>query len=42
MVTYDVTEIFTGNIVLSDKTYEECVEWIETHGDLLNYTITIH
>lgn len=42
MITYDVIEILSGNIVLSDKPYEECVQWLEEFGDILNYTIIIH
>jgi hypothetical protein len=42
MITYDVIEIFSGNVVYSDKTYEECINWLETYGDILNYTIIIH
>lgn len=39
MVTYDVIEIQTGNIVLSDVTYEECIDWIDNFGNILDYTI---
>jgi hypothetical protein len=42
MVTYDVIEISTGNIVLSDKTQEECLMWIESYGDIIHYTIVEH
>jgi hypothetical protein len=42
MVTYDVIEILTGNVVLSDKTQEECINWIETYGDIIHYTIVEH
>lgn len=42
MITYDVIEIQTGNIVLSDSTYEECIDWIDNFGNILDYTITQH
>ena len=42
MITYDVIEILSGNVVLSDVTYEDCVTWIENFGDIINYTIVIH
>lgn len=41
METYDVIEISTGNIILEGSTYEECIQWIEEFGDIINYTITI-
>lgn len=42
MITYDVIEILSGNVVLSDSTYEDCITWIENFGDIINYTIIIH
>lgn len=42
MITYDVIEILSGNVVLSDVTYEDCIDWIENFGDIINYTIIIH
>jgi hypothetical protein len=42
MVTYDVIEFSTGNVVFSDSTYEDCLNWIETYGDIINYTIVEH
>ncbi len=42
MVTYDVIEISTGNVVLSDKIQEECIDWIGTYGDIIHYTIVEH
>ena len=42
MVTYDVIEIETGNIVLSDTTQEECLLWIEEYGNIVDYTIQEH
>jgi hypothetical protein len=39
METYNVIEISTGDIMLENSTYEECVQWIETYGDIINYTI---
>jgi hypothetical protein len=42
MITYDVIEIETENIVLSDKTQEECLQWIEDYGNIIEYTIQEH
>jgi hypothetical protein len=42
MVTYDVIEIQTGNIVLSDVTQEECLIWISNNGNIVDYTIQEH
>ncbi len=42
MITYDVIEILSGNVVLSDVAYEDCITWIENFGDIINYTIIIH
>jgi hypothetical protein len=42
MVTYDVIEIQTGNVVLSDKTQEECLIWISEYGNIVDYTIQEH
>ena len=42
MVTYDVIEISTGNVVFSDSTYEDCLNWIESYGDIIHYTIVEH
>jgi hypothetical protein len=39
MITYNVIEITSGNIVFQDATYEECIQWIEEFGDIINYTI---
>jgi hypothetical protein len=39
METYSVIEIGSGNLVLVDKTHEECLNWIINHGDIINYTI---
>jgi phosphosulfolactate synthase (CoM biosynthesis protein A) len=39
METYNVIEISTGNIMLENSTQEECLQWIETYGDIINYTI---
>lgn len=42
MITYDVIEILTENVVLSDKTQEECIEWIGKYGNIVEYTILQH
>lgn len=42
MITYDVIQIHTGNIVLSDTTQEECVQWIGEYGNIVEYTIQEH
>jgi hypothetical protein len=39
MNTYNVIEISTGNIIIQDSTYEDCLQWIEEFGDIINYTI---
>ena len=39
MNTYNVIEIFTGNIIIHDSTYEDCLKWIEDYGNILDYTI---
>lgn len=42
MITYDVIEILTENIVLSNKTQEECIDWIVKYGNIVEYTIQEH
>ena len=42
METYDVIEISTGNIMLGDSTYDECIQWIEVYGNIIEYTIIQH
>ncbi len=42
MITYDVIEIETGIIAFSDKTQEECINWIEDYGNIIDYTIQEH
>jgi hypothetical protein len=42
MITYDVIEIYNSNVVLSDATYEQCLDWIDTYGNILEYTIIEH
>jgi len=39
MVTYDVIEISTNTVVYSNDNYDECINWINTYGDIINYTI---
>ena len=42
MITYNVIEIQTENITLSDKTYEECINWIGNYGNIVEHTIQEH
>jgi hypothetical protein len=42
MNTYNLIEISTGNILIEGSTYNECLDWIEKFGDIINYTITIN
>jgi len=42
MVTYDVIEILTSIPVYENATYDECIIWIESYGDIINYTIIQH
>ncbi len=42
MVTYDVIEILTNAPVYQNATYEECVIWIESYGNIIDYTISLH
>ena len=42
MINYNVIEIQTGIIILLDKTYEECIDWIEKYGNIVDYTIQEH
>lgn len=39
MKKYNVIQIDTQNIVYSDDDYNSCIDWIESYGDLLNFTI---
>lgn len=39
---YNVIEITTNNVVLENSTYEECLNWIENYGDILNYSIILY
>jgi hypothetical protein len=38
---YNVIEIVTKNIVLENSTYQDCLDWIEVYGDIINYTIVL-
>lgn len=38
---YNVIEFSTGNIIIENKTYDECVEWLDTYGNILDYTIVL-
>jgi hypothetical protein len=42
MNTYDIIEISSGNVVLSDSTYEECIEWLDNYGNIIEYTVIEH
>ena len=39
METYKVIEISNGDVMLSNSTYDECVEWIDDYGNIIDYTI---
>jgi phosphosulfolactate synthase (CoM biosynthesis protein A) len=39
METYNVIEISNGDVMLSNSTYDECVEWIDNYGNIIDYTI---
>ena len=39
MMTFSVVEISTGIKILSNITYQQCVDWIDTYGNILDYTI---
>jgi phosphosulfolactate synthase (CoM biosynthesis protein A) len=39
METYKVIEISNGDVMLSNSTYDECVEWIDNYGNIIDYTI---
>ncbi len=39
---YNVIEIPTKNIVLENSTYQDCLDWIEVYGDIINYTIVLY
>jgi hypothetical protein len=39
METYNVIEISTGDIMLENSTQEDCLKWIETYGNIIDYTI---
>jgi hypothetical protein len=38
---YNVIKITDNNVVLENSTYQECLNWIENYGDILNYTIIL-
>jgi hypothetical protein len=42
METYNVIKISTGDIMLENSTYEECLQWIEMYGDIINYTVVTY
>lgn len=38
MNTYSIIEIETGNVIQSNLSYEECVNWLDNYGNILDYT----
>jgi hypothetical protein len=36
---YSIIEIKSGNIIQTYQTYEECVKWLDSEGNILDYTI---
>lgn len=38
---YNIIEINTGNIVQSDLTYEQCIDWLDNFGNIIDYTIVL-
>jgi hypothetical protein len=39
METYNVIKISTGDIMFENSTQEECIQWINTYGNIIEYTI---
>jgi hypothetical protein len=39
METYNVIEISTRDIMLENATQQECIDWINTYGNIIEYTI---
>jgi hypothetical protein len=39
METYNVIKISTGDIMLENSTQEECIQWIDNYGNIIDYTI---
>jgi len=38
---YNVIEFSTGKIIIKNKTYDECIKWLDTYGNILDYTIVL-
>lgn len=36
---YSIIEINSGNVIQKYQTYQECVEWLDINGNILDYTI---
>lgn len=36
---FKIIEINSGNIVEIYQTYSECIDWLDSYGDIINYTI---
>jgi hypothetical protein len=41
METYSVINIETNEVVVTYQTYDECIKWIDTYGNIVEYTIKI-
>ena len=41
METYNVINIETNEVVVTYQTYDECIEWLDTYGNIVEYTIKI-
>ncbi len=39
METYNVINIETNEVVATYKTYDECLNWIGTYGNIIEYTV---
>lgn len=39
MVTYSIVEISTGNKIQTNMTYQQCIDWLDIYGNILDYTI---
>jgi hypothetical protein len=39
METYSIIEISTGNKIQSNLSYQQCIDWLDTYGNIIDYTI---
>jgi hypothetical protein len=39
MESYNVVNIETNEVVVTYQTYDECLKWIDTYGNIVEYTI---